>query len=331
MTLNDDFDRFLEGLQLDTRQAERINSAERTLSERLREHFHLRPEDAFLQGSYANGSAVKPPTSANDGEYDVDLVVVSAQASDEPPDALKDMRDALTAVGYGDRIEEDPERERPCIRLRYAPDDAGKFHVDVVPARETAGVAPLEIPRPAEGVWKETAPQEYAEWCTDQGDEFLRTVQELKRWRDEHQSARKAIKSIVLQVLISECMPPGVSDAERIAGTLRGIANRLAANPDSLPAVMNPVLPSEDLAATWPIDAYRDFSKVVADAADLAARALAEADPATSRELWRELLGDDFPENGEDDGGNGGRGFVPPPPAPGGRKTQQKAPSSEWA
>lgn len=325
MTLDDDFDRFLEELQLETRQIERMNSAEQTLSKLLRAHFGLRPEDTFLQGSYANGTAIKPPPTATDGEYDVDLVVVSAGHADAPVEALNAMREALTAVGYGERIEEDPERSRPCIRLRYAPDDAGHFHVDVVPARRAVGDAPLEIPRPAERTWKESAPQEYTEWCAEQGEEFLRTVQQLKRWRDENQDARRAIKSIVLQVLISEHMPRGQVDAQRIATTLRSISN-LIAQSSTPPLVRNPVLPSENLAASWPADAYRDFAKVVSAAATLAERALHEGSAGASRDLWRELLGSDFP-----DAGGGSRTEVPPSPAPAKRKNHQGAPRSEWA
>jgi predicted nucleotidyltransferase len=326
MTLDDDFEQFLDKLQLDRQQVERINSAEQTLSERLRKHFGLKAEDTFLQGSYANGSAIKPPPSATDGEYDIDLVVISAGPDEEPAQAMASMRNAVTTIGYGERIEEDGDRNRPCVRLRYAPDDAGHFHVDIVPARENSSGAPLEIPRPAEGQWKQTAPQEYAEWCTEQGDEFLRTVQQLKRWRDQHQNARQAIKSIVLQVLISNCMPHGVSDGQRIAATLRGIASLLTANPSGPPAVPNPVLPSENLTRTWPSDAYRNFIAVVGAAADLAEHALNETDEVASCRLWQQLFGEDFP------GRQGGGTRQPPPPLiPAARKTRQGAPRSEWA
>lgn len=299
MTLDDAFATFLDRLQLGQRQVDRIQSAATTLSDRLRDHFGLGEGDVFLQGSYANRTALKPPPSADDGEYDVDLVVVSAAADDNPRDALADMHDALNAIGYGDRIEDDDERERPCIRLRYAPDDAGKFHVDVVPARHVnSGPAPLEVPRPADGEWRPTAPQEYTQWCAQQGSEFAATVQELKRWRDETQTVRQAIKSIVLQVLVADHMPRGRSDAERIAGTLRRISDFLARHPDGPPSVPNPVLPTvENLAARWPANAYQNFRTVVEQAASTAEAALAFADanPGASFVRWRELLGEDFP------------------------------------
>jgi predicted nucleotidyltransferase len=329
VNLDEDFDIFLEKLQLDAKQVERMNSAERTLSDRLRAHFALSPKAVFLQGSYVNGSAIKPPPNAADGEYDVDLIAVCAQPGEEPTQALQRLVEALSAVGYGERIEPDPERKRPCVRLRYADDDAGGFHVDVTPAREITGQAPLEIPRPAQGQWRETAPQEYADWCTGQGEDFLRTVQQLKRWRDECQSAREAIKSIVLQVLIAAHMPRGVGvgDGPRITRTLRGIAELLAANTAAPPAVANPVLSSENLTETWPHEDYVDFIKVVAGAAELAERALGERDEAESRRLWRELLGEDFPKGPA----SGPPPGTPPAPAPASARTRQGAPRTEWA
>jgi hypothetical protein len=325
MKNEEEFEVFLGRLQLGRVQVERMNSAWRAISDGLRGHFGLPPEDVFLQGSYANNSAIKPPPDSKDGEYDIDLIASCARADEEPVQALNRLAEALSAIGYGENVEPDPERKRPCIRLRYADDDAGRFHVDVTPARELGSDGVLyEIPRPAEG-WRETAPQAYAAWCTEQGEEFLRTVQELKRWRDECQEARQAIKSIVLQVLISHHMPHGVGDADRIARTLRGIAAAVAASPGKPLTVINPVLKSENLTATWPLDAYTNFIEVVEQAAALAEKTLAEPSESQSRSLWCELLGSDFPDHPT------GGGRTPPPPVPSGRRSHQSAPRNEWA
>lgn len=330
MTIDVAFNTFLERLQLGAKQIDRITSATDSLAEKLARHFGIDARDIFLQGSIANDTAIKPPPSKQDGEYDVDLVVISASHADSPADAIRAMREALVAVGYGGMIEDDGDRERPCIRLRYAKDPAGKFHVDVVPARRTvSGEAPLEVPRPSENRWRPTAPQEYAEWCRSQGPRFARTVQELKRWRDENQAARQAIKSIVLQVLISAHMPEQESDAARVAGALRGIADAVSAHPHAPIPVPNPVLPTvENLTERWPPAAYKDFCRVVADAAGLAEQALAleATDRAQARLCWCKLLGSDFPE--DDDGGGQA---VPPPPARRRRRTSQEAPRTEWA
>jgi hypothetical protein len=94
--------------------------------------------------------------------------------------------------------------------------------------------------------------------------------------------------------LISEHMPGVDNDAERIAGTLRGIADFLSDFPDSPPRLFNPVLPEENLTERWPVEDYKDFRKVVANAASLAEEAV-QADTDPSREKWTELFGRDFP------------------------------------
>jgi hypothetical protein len=120
-------------------------------------------------------------------------------------------------------------------------------------------------------------------------------------------------------------MPQGVGDAERIAQTLRGIASALAASPVSPPVVPNPVLPTENLTASWPREDYANFISVVLQAAELAERALAELSETESRRLWCELLGSDFPQQ------PGGGRKIPPPPAPSSRRSHQGAPRNEWA
>lgn len=295
VTVTDDFDTFHDRITLGQKQIDRIESAASALIAFLVETLGLSDADVFLQGSYANGTAIKPDPVKDAGEYDVDLVVVSAREGATPEEAIAKLREVLASNGrYADKIEDD-DPTRPCVRLRYADEDAGGFHVDVVPARHTDVASPsLEIPRPGHG-WYGTDPEGYRRWCEDQGDGFARAVKMLKRWRDHHQAARDAIKSIVLQVLIADYVPGESGDAERVAGALRGVADFLGGHPDTPPVVPNPVLPTENLTERWPIDDYRDFREVVASAAQLAEDALGAGTAAESRELWRELFGDDFP------------------------------------
>lgn len=324
MNLPVDFQKFYERIELGETQTNRINSASVRLHDYLRDYYGLRSDEVFLQGSYPNGTAVKPDPEDDKGEYDVDLVSISASPSATPDEALQDLEDALAEdPDYKERIEKD-DRKKPCVRLRYADDEIGGFHVDVTPARPHSGDAPLEIPRRSVG-WQPTAPREYTQWCRDQGDYFARLVQMLKRWRDHHQDARQAVKSIVLQVLVASNRVHDTDDARAVTGTLRAIATALAASPSSAPELPNPVLPSENLAARWSDADYRAFRSVVEKAAALAEEALAEPDMNASRTLWRELLGTDFPPPEK-------RGvFTPPPPPSSGRSRPQKAPSRvEW-
>lgn len=323
MKLPEDFETFHDKIILGATQVGRIESAANSLIEYLTGQLNLASGDIFLQGSFPNGTAIKPDPERTDGEYDIDLVVVCATEEDSPTDALERMESVLAASGtYGSMIDRDPER--PCIRLRYADDDIGSFHVDVVPARPAAGLAPLEIPIPNDG-WRETAPLEYTEWCHAEGLEFARAVKMLKRWRDHNQTARQAVKSIVLQVLTSTCLPGFDNDAERVTGTFLGLASMLADHDAVSPAITNPVLPTEVLTDRWDDSAYQDFRRVVDEAAYKAQEALTDTDLNRSRELWRELFGKDFP-----DPQKGKRHLSPPSPPSTRREAPQEAPRVEW-
>ncbi len=321
MKLPDEFETFHGKIVLSTAQMERVESAVGNLTKFLVERLKLVSKDVFMQGSVPNGTAIKPDPQKKDGEYDVDLVVVCAAPDASPEEAINALEGVLAEHGtYAGMIERNPGR--PCVRLRYADEETGGFHVDLTPARPAAGDAPLEIPRPGAG-WRETAPQQYTEWCKRHGIEFARTVQMLKRWRDHSQTVLEAIKSILLQVLISENLAESSSDAERVAGTLRTIAETLAPHTQP-PEIRNPVLEQENLADRWTVAEFGDFKQAISEAADLAERALGEGDLNRSRELWRQIFGTDFPGPISDEGR-----FTPAAPPPG-RSRRQKAPRVEW-
>jgi hypothetical protein len=89
------------------------------------------------------------------------------------------------------------------------------------------------------------------------------------------------------------------------------------------------VLRNEDLAGRWDSPAYRDFLKELGEAVALARRALDCTDAEESHELWRKLLGKDFPKyDPSADGGGKRTAFVPTTPAPGYQR-QQGAPRRE--
>lgn len=284
------FNAFLDEISLGQTQIDRIESASNTLRDFLKEQYELSDTEVFLQGSYANGTAVKP---VEGGEYDVDIICVSASADNTAPGAIQDLYDTLDSNGrYSGKL----TSKQPCVRLQYADDAIGSFHVDVVPTRVSQSVeAPLDAPRKATG-WHPTAPNEYTSWCERQGVHFRRAVQMLKRWRDEHQGVRSAIKSIVLQVLIAEHLPQFANnDAERVAQTILNMNDGLQPL-DSPPEVWNPVLSSENLAARWTKDAFTDFKRELAEAADLVTKATETDDLVEQVEHWQDLFGEDFPD-----------------------------------
>ena len=283
------FETFIDRISLKQRHIDRIESATNGLTSHLSQRMGVAEDAIFTQGSYANGTAVRPPES---GAYDVDLIIQSADADSSAKGALDDLYDAISDHGrYTDRL----EAKTPCVRVNYADDDIGSFHVDVVPVRESeASDAPLDAPRRNAG-WHPTAPAEFTRWCGDRGDKFTRTVKALKRWRNEQQDIEKAIKSIVLQVLTSQHMPSWVDDdADRLTQTLESMYAALSSLTE-VPAILTPALLSENLTARWSWSHFQDFRTNLSDATSAARAALDEPDFITSAQLWKELLGVEFP------------------------------------
>jgi hypothetical protein len=308
------FAKFYDEIELGELPEGRIQSAWSRLQTFLVERTGVPAPDVFIQGSYANGTAIKPVNPS--GEYDLDVVVVAARADANANEALEELEAVLSQdEDYKKRI----RRKKPCVRLEYGRDNEGRFHVDVVPARVSAS-APLEIPFRDNG-WRDTDPRGYTKWCLGMGERFHRTVRMLKRWRDENQDERRGIKSIVFQVLISQKLVDG-SDARSITGTFEALRDYLAAYPDVPPVIPNPSLPSENLAGRWPDEHYKAFRREIENAAKLARQALDEPDEAKSHALWRELLGSDFP------GPSITLKTTPPPPPPPGHQVRIQQPAS---
>jgi hypothetical protein len=313
MRLTDAFGRFHEKIALTALSEERVNRAWGRLHGHLTGAYGLPDSHVFIQGSYANDTAVRPADS--DGEYDLDLVCLCAAPGADAETTIEVLTEVLRRdADLAARIEPN-ESGRPCVRLRYADDPQGfGFHVDVVPARGTDPTEVVEVPMRGLEDWRASAPYLYTAWCLDQPEIFRRVVRFLKRWRDVHGDG--SVASITLQVLTAASLTAAAgSDAEALLGTLRGIRDNLAASPDSPPRIPNPVLPSEDLGDRWKDDDYCRFRIELEEAVDLAAAALAAADAEHSHELWRELLGEDFPtSSAEPGGGEPGPPAMPPPP-----------------
>ncbi|MBI5336169.1 MAG: nucleotidyltransferase [Mycolicibacterium rufum] len=287
---SEQFDQFLSAIELKQKQVDRIESARNSLTTLLKDWYDITDDEVFVQGSYANNTAVRP---IEGGEYDIDIVVVSADDDDGATDAIRELFDTLEDSRYKDKIEE----RKPCVRVKYADEQIGGFHVDVIPLRVSSSDehdAPYEAPRKGSG-WHGTAPAEYTDWCTDQGEQFQRTVMMFKRWRDEQQDVRKAVKSIVLQVLISQYMPVGIEDdAGRVAATFVNMHDALK-DLESAPEVLNPSLDSEDLAARWSDADFANFKTELEEAAEIASEASSADTLVEACEKWNEIFGDAFP------------------------------------
>jgi len=286
--LTDEFNDFFDSIQLNKTQRERIESAVSALSTFLKNEYELDDSQVFLQGSFSTDSAVRPPSSLKEaGEYDVDIVALCAQDDDSATGVLDELEKKLKGNGtYKDKVETENKRI-PCVRLRYADENTARFHVDIVPSRKLNDI--IEIPRRGEG-WEESDPLGYTKWVQNQGKRYQRTVMMLKRWRDENQLP---IKSIVLQVLVAECLSQASEDVVNLIETLQSLSNSLE-SAEEPPELFNPVLPNQVITDSWEKPDFRTFKEKLDEAVDIASSAIAEDDHDEAAALWQELLGDDF-------------------------------------
>jgi hypothetical protein len=243
-------------------------------------------------GSLARGTHKDPIN-------DVDLVVVYDadshpewnQPGDSADDALLHLQRAvvrlLGSAGTGDvRLASPRNHSVKCFL--DDPDDPTPFTVDVTPAipRPEGGIF---IPESASQDWIASDPQYLIDIVANRHDEwnqFARLVRVLKRWNSDQGGH---LKSLTMEVLALNYLP--------VDSRPNAIAAFFAAAQD---AVWDPIEDPARLCGAIQPDLDRNAaSKVLADAADLAARAVeAEANGELSNAqcLWRKVFGDIYPE-----------------------------------
>lgn len=287
------FDIILSKLPLTTTEKKRVTDSVNGITKYLAAYYKISEKDVVLQGSCASNTVVR---ALPQREYDVDVVVLCALPEDTPDKALEDLESAFAKNDiYSPLLSK--KKKKTCIRLEYAEDQQDrKFHVDVIPARRNQ-LGEIEVPRRG-GAWKLSKPEEYAQWCINQGQNFHDVVLMLKRWRDVNQNVRHSIKSILFQVIISKCLGEGSTHEERLVNTFSNMATFLETF-NSASTVDNPVLPSEDLAEHWDQECISAFKNTLKEALEVIGEARAFGENEECLKLWADLLGDDFPTNSQ--------------------------------
>lgn len=298
------FEKFHRLIALDDGRVERIKSAHLTLRDNVRADGPLSNVLAglFLQGSYAQSTAIRP---ADRTEFDVD-VVLAIDASNRDPWSLSSLRPPEQLIDWvASRLRQCREyegkvrRKGRCVQIKYA----GDFHMDVVPAHAPdGGESGLKIPDAASSEWIKSNPKGYLAWCTTQNREtdgrFTRVTKYMKWWRDNKVALAYRPKSIVLQTLIGKHLPRQAdSDALALTQVMERMTTEFGTIQflSSVPTVDNPSQPGENLAKRWNNEAAFAFGERLRDAARRARSALEERRDAISVELWQQVLGDRFP------------------------------------
>lgn len=293
----------------------------------------------FLQGSYRRSTAIRPKA---DGNLDVDVIVVTTIDSNttSPTQAIeqfipfveryypgkyqrqgRSIGISLSNVDLDLVVTAKPDAATASVLRKSAAlgseglDNAGwTTEVIKVLGSEDWRSGSLLIPDRDAGQWHKTHPlaqiERTAQKNSQCGGHFLRVVRAAK-WRNRWARADRAPKSFPLERIVGEYCPNGITSVgaglvgyyEAALTALRPYAERGAV----------PFLPdygAEDhnvLARCTPGD-IADFVDDLANAAPIARAAYAETDRVKSAKLWRDLLGDEFPE--ADGSGGSGKGFT---------------------
>jgi hypothetical protein len=284
---------FVSKISLTQSDIDRIESAYRGLTSYLGNHLSDDNNEAprcYRQGSFENGTVIVP---LDGGEYDVDIIVEYGSWPEDPDQALALLATTVKShKTYSDKV----SAKKSCIRVEYTDDSTGKFHVDLVPARPGAVGTKIEVPRKGDG-WHVSDPKAYTAWCKAQGENFQKIVKIFKRWRDETENVKSSVKSIQLQVLVAEAMVELAVDlpiSELVRRTFINLHENVDELEDNTP-LWNPVLPEEDLASSWSATNRKHFKDSLDAAVEILQQIESAADEDAAFDLWRSLLGEDFP------------------------------------
>ena len=300
---NQQFADFLrDEVNLNQRRLDRLETAVGAVNNHLKANL-VGYQRMDKQGSYALGTLIKP-VDDND-EYDADIQIVM---NPNPKWEAKDYVDQVNRTLAGNKTYADKLRlKNRCVTVDYA----GDFHLDTVP-RVTINGKHYVCNR-IENKFEETDGTGYRDWFNEKnritGGKLKRVVRLLKHLRDDKNSF--TAKSILLTTLAGNTIKPSDEGAEAVntdADTLETVLTRmndyLQQHPN-MPAIKNPVLPTETFNRHWDQRRYANFRNRVQSYARIAKQAKAEPSSEKAIKLWQELFGESF---GKSSGAGGGSG-----------------------
>ena len=177
---------------------------------------------------------------------------------------------------------------------------------------------PLLIPDREASSWQPTHPLAQIEWTFEKsratGGHFVNVVKCIKWWKKVNHPSLKHPKSYPLEHLVGDCCPDSIgSVAEGVVLTFEEISRAvsLATREQRPRPTCRTGAFDQDVLKRISGEDFARFHKHCSEAADLARRAYDEDDLRSSAKLWRQLLGEKFPE---------------PPASKGGRRLRTRDP-----
>jgi hypothetical protein len=255
--------------------------------------FKSRYESAFLSGSYARDTSIRPRSTADGKEKpDVDIIVVTNYTeADDPEDVLQEVCAALEDEGNGYEVE---RVNRRSVRVENWQAD-----MDIVPVFEVAGGG-YKIADRESGTWKYTNPPVHSQWSVEKNEEFggrFKPLVKLFKWWRRINPTSKRPKGFVLEVLVGLHGPRGEKHfGEAFAQTLENLyaAYGNLADLDIKPTIADPADPSNDILTKVTVVQWKAFIEKVRVYADIARRAQDAEDMDEATRQWRRVFGDRF-------------------------------------
>ncbi len=304
--LNSLFDEFLHNIEPDDKAVGYAQKAHKPVREHLEkdEEFKDYFVDSFLYGSYKRNTAV--------GDIkDVDIVVLTnfkpASGDDTPNNVLKKLKSALARY-YKDP--ENPEYQRRSIRINDPLPDKkdAEMTLDIIPAVATDGTDnPLLVPDREVKQWIMSHPKGHFNHTTRlndkdySGSRYVPLVKLMKWWWKyqcevrQPKAKRPQPKGFWVECLTGENFDPRKEDwADLFITTFTYISKRYSKD-SGIPNLHDPGLPGELIKTSMEQKEFNIFLDTVGDSLDLAKQAYDETDEVKSSELWREILGEQFP------------------------------------
>ena len=303
MKHHEHFDDFLRNeVDINDNRLERLNTSVRSVTEFLSGYL-----ESYVgverQGSFALRTIIKPVQERQ--EYDADILLfMKYEKSKTPREYLKELRDCFRRHKVYD---EKAKRKTRCVLLDYA----GDFHLDVVPCVEKPDGTKWVCNNDTDE-FEETDGTGYRDWFNDKTritSGNLKRVTRLLKFLRDHKGNFTA-KSILLTTLIGETVGGEYDDEnfKSVPDALKTVSNRIndfLQRNSTMPAITNPVLPSEDFTRHWDETKYRHFRKMF----DIYNERINEAFEATEHnegvKKWRKIFGDEFGELRDDKDGVG--------------------------
>lgn len=305
MHLETHFEGLYDRIKLDPVREKRISDALQRLNrsvadDALNQYIVSAP---VPQGSWAQGTVVKPPS--DEPNFDVDILLPMdfnrfPEDKRTPGEILDYVRRRLKPM-YGAAVR---TRDK-CVRIQYSEHDG--FHVDVVPAHVVDKPSgPFQICSKTSGFLKSN-PLAMTAWVKEMDQEtrghFSRAIVCLKRWRDL-KLGNSAPKSILLTCLAGQALAKYYGRQELLTTQFTTLEAHVRDIVVCIRALLgagptNILIPgsTDDLYGPWP-QAHHDAFVRKLDSFDRRADlALAQRSVQHAITHWRTQFGQAFPGN----------------------------------